>query len=148
MSPLYIIGTGPGSLAHLTEAARHAIADSGTVIGYGVYIDLIQPLLGGKEVVSTAMMQEVDRCREAIARARNGATVSLVSGGDAGIYGMAGLVLELLERDAAEGDMEQPDVRVIPGVSAVQAAASVLGAPLMHDFAVISLSDLERGDRS
>jgi adenosylcobyric acid synthase len=142
MSTLYIIGTGPGDLAHMTDAARQAIAESGAVIGYGVYIDLIQPLLAGKEVVSTAMMQEVDRCREAIARARKGATVALVSGGDAGIYGMAGLVLELLERDAAEGNLNQPDVRVIPGISAVQAAASVLGAPLMHDFAVISLSDL------
>ena len=142
MSTLYIIGTGPGDLAHMTDAGRQAIAESSAVIGYGVYIDLIQPLLAGKEVVSTAMMQEVDRCREAITRARNGATVSLVSGGDSGIYGMAGLVLELLERDAAEGNAAQPDVRVIPGISALQAAASVLGAPLMHDFAVISLSDL------
>jgi len=142
MSTLYIIGTGPGDLAHMTDAGRQAIAESSAVIGYGVYIDLIQPLLAGKEVVSTAMMQEVDRCREAISRARNGATVSLVSGGDSGIYGMAGLVLELLERDAAEGNAAQPDVRVIPGISALQAAASVLGAPLMHDFAVISLSDL------
>ncbi len=142
MSPLYIIGTGPGSLSHLTEATRQAIAESSVVVGYGVYIDLIQPLLAGKEIVATPMMQEVDRCREAIDRARSGATVALVSGGDAGIYGMAGLVLELLERDGAEGSTEQPDVRVIPGISAVQAAASVLGAPLMHDFAVISLSDL------
>ena len=142
MATLYIIGTGPGALSHLTDAGRQAIAESSVAIGYGVYIDLIRPLLGGKEIVSTAMMQEVDRCREAIARAREGATVALVSGGDAGIYGMAGLVLELLERDAADGDQKQPDVRVIPGISAVQAAASVLGAPLMHDFAVISLSDL------
>ena len=142
MATLYIIGTGPGAISHMTDAARQAIAESSIVIGYGVYIDLIQPLLGGKEVLSTPMMQEVDRCRTAIDRARSGATVSLVSGGDAGIYGMAGLVLELLERDVAEGNALQPDVRVIPGISAVQAAASVLGAPLMHDFAVISLSDL------
>ena len=142
MATLYIIGTGPGALSHLTDAGRQAIAESSVAIGYGVYIDLIRPLLGGKEIVSTAMMQEVDRCREAIARAREGATVALVSGGDAGIYGMAGLVLELLERDAADGDQKQPDVRVIPGISAIQAAAAVLGAPLMHDFAVISLSDL------
>ncbi|HEX9078125.1 MAG TPA: cobyric acid synthase [Desulfuromonadaceae bacterium] len=142
MAPLYIIGTGPGALSHMTEAARRAIAESGVVVGYGVYIDLIRPLLAGKEVISTPMMQEVERCREAIARARSGATVALVSGGDAGIYGMAGLVLELLERDAAGGDRNQPDVRVIPGISALQAAAAVLGAPVMHDFAAISLSDL------
>src|SRR4051794_16268439 len=142
MSRLYIIGTGPGALSHLTEAARQAIAESSAIIGYGVYIDLIRPLLEGKEIVSTGMMQEVDRCREAINRARSGATVAVVSSGDSGIYGMAGLVLELLERDAADGQTAQPDVRVIPGISAVQAAASVLGAPLMHDFAVISLSDL------
>jgi adenosylcobyric acid synthase len=137
---LYIIGTGPGAITHLTDAARQALAESSVVIGYGNYIELIRPLLSGKEVVSTGMMQEVDRCREAIARARAGATVSLVSGGDAGIYGMAGLVFELLESD--NGDLPQPDVRVIPGISAIQAAAAVLGAPLMHDFAVISLSDL------
>jgi len=142
MALLYIIGTGPGSTAHLTEAARQAIAESSAIIGYDVYLDLIRPLLAGKELVSTGMMQEVDRCREAIRMAQAGATVSLVSGGDAGIYGMAGLVLELLERDPADGNRTQPDVRVIPGISAIQAAASLLGAPLMHDFAVISLSDL------
>ncbi|MEI6207229.1 MAG: cobyric acid synthase [Desulfuromonadales bacterium] len=142
MSRLSIIGAGPGALSHMTEAARQAIAESSVVIGYGVYINLIRPLLTGKEIVATGMMQEVDRCREAIARAQAGATVALVSGGDAGIYGMAGLVLELLERDITGEDLIHPDVRVIPGISAVQAAAAVLGAPLMHDFAVISLSDL------
>lgn len=143
MAPLYIIGTGPGSISHLTEAARQAIAESAAIIGYGTYIELVRPLLSGKEVISTGMMHEVERCREAIRLARTGTTVSLVSGGDAGIYGMAGLVLELLELDpASDGDETQPDVRVIPGISAVQAAASALGAPLMHDFAVISLSDL------
>ena len=141
MPPLYIIGTGPGDMVHLTEAARQALSDSTTIIGYGSYLEQIGPLTDGKKVVSTGMMQEMDRCRDAIAKARAGETVALVSGGDAGIYGMAGLVLELLAHEAG-GGAAQPDVRVIPGISAIQAAASVLGAPLMHDFAVISLSDL------
>src|SRR6185369_3347647 len=139
----YVVGTGPGALEHLTEAARQAISESSVIVGYDSYIELIRPLLPGKKIVSTGMMREVERCREAIRRARSGETVSLVSGGDAGIYGMAGLVLELLENDAAtDSAATAPDVRVIPGISAIQAAASVLGAPLMHDFAVISLSDL------
>jgi adenosylcobyric acid synthase len=143
MAILYIIGTGPGSTSHLTEAARLAIAKSTAIIGYDVYVEMIRPLLDGKEIVSTGMMREVERCQVAIDRARNGETVSLVSGGDSGIYGMAGLVYELLEMDGAGDDsFPQPDVQVIPGISAVQAAASVLGAPLMHDFSVISLSDL------
>lgn len=141
MPPLYIIGTGPGDIVHLTDAARQALAESATIIGYDSYLEQISPLTAGKTMVSTGMMQEMDRCREAIARTRAGETVALVSGGDAGIYGMAGLVLEMLENEAGNG-LPQPNVRVIPGISAIQAAASVLGAPLMHDFAVISLSDL------
>ncbi|NVN91409.1 MAG: cobyric acid synthase [Desulfuromonadales bacterium] len=143
MKKLFIIGTGPGSVAHLTDAARQAIAASTVVVGYDNYLELIKPLINGKETISTGMMREVERCREAIRRARSGETVCLVSGGDAGIYGMAGLVFELLENEADnDKKASQPDVQVIPGISAVQAAASVLGAPLMHDFSVISLSDL------
>ncbi|QEM69167.1 cobyric acid synthase [Geobacter sp. FeAm09] len=141
MPPLYIIGTGPGDIVHLTDAARQALAEATTIIGYDSYLEQIAPLLAGKATVATGMMREIERCREAIARARAGEAVALVSGGDAGIYGMAGLVLELLEHEAENGQ-PQPDIRVIPGISAIQAAASVLGAPLMHDFAVISLSDL------
>ena len=99
MGRLYIVGSGPGDIRHLTEAARQAIAVSDTIVGYTSYIDLIRPLVAGKRVVSTAMMQEVERCREAIRLAREGETVALISGGDAGIYGMAGLVLELIEID-------------------------------------------------
>ena len=139
METLYVIGTGPGSPAHLTDAARQAIEASTVIVGYNHYLDLIRPLIQGKETISTGMMREIERCREAISRARGGDSVCLVSGGDAGIYGMAGLVYELLENEQTG---PQPDVRVIPGISAVQAAASVLGAPLMHDFSVISLSDL------
>ena len=143
MASLYIVGTGPGAECHLTEAARQAIADSDVIVGYDNYVELVRPLLEGKQIISTGMMQEVQRCREAIRLSRAGETVALVSGGDPGVYGMAGLVLELLEMDAREyPDVSRLDVRIIPGISAVQAAAALLGAPLMHDFAVISLSDL------
>lgn len=144
MASLTIIGNGPGDIDHLTAAARQAIAESTTIIGYDVYIDQIRPLLTNQSVISTSMMQEVERCRDAIRRARNGEKVCLISGGDAGIYGMAGLVYELLEMDVQNEEPSSPalEVQVIPGISALQAAASVLGAPLMHDFSVISLSDL------
>lgn len=146
MAKLYIVGTGPGSIKHLTEAAREAIAASSTIVGYNNYIDLIQPLVDGKQIISTGMMQEVERCRVAIRLARGGETVALVSGGDSGIYGMAGLVFELIEIDRQQSGENQdnatPEICVIPGISAIQAAASLLGAPLMHDFSVISLSDL------
>ena len=146
MAKLYIVGTGPGSIKHLTEAAREAIAAASTIVGYINYIELIQPLVEGKQVISTGMMQEIDRCRAALKLARNGETVALVSGGDAGIYGMAGLVFELIEIDSqlpgADDIDHSLEVCVIPGISAIQAAASTLGAPLMHDFSVISLSDL------
>jgi adenosylcobyric acid synthase len=143
MAHLYIVGTGPGSPGHLTGEAQQAIADSNVIVGYDTYIGLIRPLLAGKEIISTGMMQEVQRCREAIRRARDGATVALVSGGDSGIYGMAGLVLELVEEDAKQNPgLLRLEISIIPGLSALQAAAALLGAPLMHDFAVISLSDL------
>jgi adenosylcobyric acid synthase len=143
MGSLIIVGTGPGNALHLTEAAKQSIADSDIIIGYDNYVELIRPLLDGKQIVSTGMMQEVQRCREAIRLARAGESVALVSGGDSGIYGMAGLVLELIELDACQNSgLPHLDVRIIPGISAVQAAAALLGAPLMHDFAVISLSDL------
>lgn len=143
MAPLYIVGTGPGATSHLTDAARQAIASSDVIVGYDNYVELVRPLLAGKQVISTGMMKEVERCREAISLARAGRSVSLVSGGDSGIYGMAGLVLELVEMDAKETPgLPRLDVQIIPGISAVQAAAALIGAPLMHDFAVISLSDL------
>ncbi len=143
MASLYIVGTGPGATCHLTDAAKQAIAASDVIVGYDNYVELVRPLLEGKQVISTGMMQEVQRCREAIGLARAGKSVALVSGGDSGIYGMAGLVLELVEMDARQNpDTPRLNVQVIPGISAVQAAAALLGAPLMHDFAVISLSDL------
>lgn len=135
-----VIGIGPGSLLDMTPRAREAIEKAEVVVGYNTYISLVESLLEGKKVIGTAMMQEIDRCRMAVDAAAEGADTVVVSSGDSGVYGMAGLVLELtLERPEAE----RPAFGgIIAGVSAVNAAASVLGAPLMHDFAVISLSDL------
>ena len=132
---LSIIGLGPGGPEHLTPAAREALAQAQVVVGYQTYIDLVASLLNGKQVRASGMRQEVERARQALDEAAQGKRVALISSGDAGIYGMAGLVLEMAQGTGT-------DIRVIPGVSAVQAAAAALGAPLMHDFAVISLSDL------
>jgi len=144
MSKLFVVGIGPGGLNHMTFEAREAIEKADVVVGYKTYLEFIEPLLADKEVVSSGMMREVERCSEALTIAASGKTVALVSSGDAGIYGMAGLALELAEGPADGSAAPYPGVEIVivPGVSAVQAAASVLGAPLMHDFAVISLSDL------
>jgi adenosylcobyric acid synthase len=142
---LYVIGIGPGAPDHLTPAARAAIEASDIVVGYKTYLDLIVDLLPGKTLRSSGMRKEVERCREALELAAGGGTVALISSGDAGIYGMAGLVLELAEKDSGTQHAAAPQdvaIEVVPGVSAVQAAAARLGAPLMHDFSVISLSDL------
>jgi cobalt-precorrin 5A hydrolase / precorrin-3B C17-methyltransferase len=135
-----VVGTGPGSLDHITPAAREAIRRSDVIVGYGTYLDLIRELLRDKEVVSTGMTQEVDRCRKAVELAAGGRTVSVISGGDPGVYAMAGLVFELLRSEEGKGGT-LPVVEVIPGISALNAGAARLGAPLMHDFACISLSD-------
>jgi precorrin-3B C17-methyltransferase len=126
-------------LTELTPRANNAIREADAVVGYDTYLALIAELIGDKAVVGTGMMQEIDRCQAAVDLAVPGKTVAVVSSGDPGIYGMAGLVLELAMKLAADS---RPEVEVIPGISAVGAAAAVLGAPLMHDFAVISLSDL------
>lgn len=123
----------------MTLRARNAILNAEIVVGYDTYIELIAELLPGKTVVGTGMMQEIERCQAAVDHAAAGRKVAVVSSGDPGIYGMAGLVLELAMKLPVG---ERPDTEVIPGVSAVGAAAAILGAPLMHDFAVISLSDL------
>lgn len=139
MGKITVIGIGPGSLDDMTLRAHKAIEKADTIAGYNTYIKLIESLLAGKKIIGTGMMQEIDRCTMALAEACKGHDVAVVSSGDAGVYGMAGLVLELLLQKPAE---ERPQVAIIPGVSAVNAAAAILGAPLMHDFAVISLSDL------
>ncbi len=138
-SMLFIVGIGPGGRDHMTLRALEAIGAADVVVGYTRYIELLEGLLEGKEVVSTGMTREVDRCRAAVKQALGGRSVAVVSTGDPGVYGMAGLVLELLERMDPEGTVP---VEIVPGVTAVSAAASLLGAPLMTDFAVVSLSDL------
>lgn len=132
-----MVGIGPGGALDRTRRAEMAIAESSVIVGYSLYLDLIQDLTAGKELLGSGMMQEVDRCREALASARNGDTVALVSSGDPGIYGMAGLAIELA---AAEG-VNIP-IEIVPGVSAANASAARLGAPLMCDFATLSMSDL------
>lgn len=122
----------------MTGAALKALAQSDVIIGYETYLDLVSDLLTGKEVISSAMTREVDRSYAAVDAALGGKKVAVVSSGDAGIYGMAGIILEVVY-DRGAADLE---VEVVPGVTAASAAAAVLGAPLMHDFAVISLSDL------
>ncbi|MDD3251968.1 MAG: precorrin-3B C(17)-methyltransferase [Lachnospiraceae bacterium] len=131
-----VIGMGPGSMEQMTLEARQALEQSDMIVGYTVYVELLQTMFPEKEYLTTPMRQEVDRCRMAFEEARKGKRVAMVCSGDAGVYGMSGLMLELGE--------EYPDCRVnvISGVTAALAGGAVLGAPLMHDFAVISLSDL------
>jgi len=132
---LYVVGTGPGAIEEMTDRARKAIENSDVVVGYSFYIDLIRELLQEQEIISTGMTGETERCSAAVKEAIGGKTVSIVSGGDAGVYGMAGLVLELA---APHPELE---IEVIPGVTAACSTAAILGAPLTHDFATISLSD-------
>ena len=138
---LYVVGIGPGAQDHATPAALKAIAESQLVVGYTTYIKLVRHLLEGKEIVKTGMTEEIGRARAAIERARDGATVSLISSGDAGVYGMAGLVFQVLkEMGWKKGD--SPELRLIPGMTALNSCASLVGAPLVHDSCSISLSDL------
>lgn len=123
----------------MTPRALKAIERAQVVVGYNTYIELIHGLLKDKEVIGTAMMQEIDRCRMAVEAAAAGKETVVVSSGDAGVYGMAGLVLELAQQ---QDEAHRPEVGIVAGISAVNASAAILGAPLMHDFAVISLSDL------
>ncbi|EJZ6921154.1 TPA: precorrin-3B C(17)-methyltransferase [Listeria monocytogenes] len=134
---IYVIGIGPGDKRLMTGEALQAIEDADVIVGYVTYIKLIKELIKDKEVVKTGMRREIDRCQEAVDIALTGKKVAVVSSGDAGIYGMAGLVLELAEK--SNPDLE---VKVIPGITASIGAAAVLGAPIMHDFCHISLSDL------
>lgn len=141
---LYIIGTGPGEIEHITPRAQDALRNSDVIVGYGRYIDLIKDLIKDKEIISTGMTKEIERCKKAIEIACEGKIVSLISGGDPGIYGMAGLVLEILraeEQKSRSSEASELLIEVIPGISALNACAARLGAPLMHDFVCISLSD-------
>jgi precorrin-3B C17-methyltransferase len=134
-----VVGLGPGNWEHMTGRAREILAEAQVVTGYKTYIELIRGRLDspGQEVISSGMTQEVDRCREVARQAAEGKTVALVSSGDAGIYGMAGIMLEVISQEGLDIQVE-----IVPGVSASAAAAACLGAPLMHDFVTVSLSDL------
>lgn len=134
---IYVIGLGPGERSHMSERAQKAILDSEVVIGYKTYIDLVKDLLEGKEVIDSGMRKEVERCNLTVDNALNGKKVCIISSGDAGVYGMAGIMLEVKNERNADVEIE-----IIPGITAANAAASSLGAPMMHDYAVISLSDL------
>ena len=135
MAELYVVGIGPGNAGNLTGAAREALEKAALICGYTVYADLLRPLYPEKEYYTTGMTGEIERCRHCLERAAAGETVALVCSGDAGVYGMAGPVLALAP--------EYPgvSVTVIPGVTAALSGAALLGAPLGHDFCVISLSD-------
>lgn len=132
---LTIIGLGPGGGRDLTGRARDALAQADLIVGYTAYIELVRPDFPEKEYASTGMRREVDRCRYAVERAAD-KNVAMVCSGDSGVYGMAGLVYEVAQ------EYPPVDIEVIPGITAACGGAAVLGAPLTHDFAVVSLSDL------
>lgn len=131
-----MVGIGPGDYEQMTLKALKALKMSDIIVGYTVYVDLLKEYFQGKEFLSTPMKQEVDRCVLAFEEAGKGKTVAMICSGDAGVYGMSGLMLELGEQ------YPETRVEIIPGVTAAMSGGALLGAPLMHDFAVISLSDL------
>jgi precorrin-3B C17-methyltransferase len=137
---LCVVGLGPGASALLTGQAQAALQGADVVIGYDGYFTWVADLVRDKECIALPLTQEVARAQLAVERALAGQAVSVISSGDAGVYGMASLVLEVLEQHQAHALL--PEVVVIPGVSAVNACAALLGAPIAHDFAVLSLSDL------
>lgn len=137
MSRITVVGIGPGSENMMTAQALAALDEADVIIGYTVYLDLLGDRFSGKELMSTPMKQETERCRMCFEQARQGKTVAMICSGDAGIYGMASLMLEL----SVEYGMEDC-ITVIPGITAASGGAAELGAPLNHDFCVISLSDL------
>ena len=138
---LYIVGVGPGHHDHMTFRAKRVIEESDTIVGYETYVNLVEDLIDGKDVHRYAMTQEVERAHQCIDLAKEGKIVSLVSSGDPGIYGMAGLIFEILAESGwnPETDLQ---VELVPGVSALNSCASLIGSPLMTDFAVVSMSDL------
>ena len=134
---LHVVGFGPGGKEHMTFKAAEVIQNADVVTGYTTYVNIIKPYFPEKTYKATGMMKEVDRCRMAIEDAMEGKDVAMISSGDSGIYGMAGIIYQLA--DEMNADIE---IDTVPGITAASTAASVLGAPLMHDLAIISLSDL------
>ena len=138
---IMLVGLGPGAVEHMTGRARAAITEADTIIGYVTYVRLVADLIDGKEVIKKSMTEELDRAIEALDRAKQGKKVALISSGDAGVYGMAGPTFEVLFQAGwtPESDIE---VEIVPGASALNTCAALVGAPLTHDFCAISLSDL------
>ena len=136
MGKIYVVGIGPGGVTGMTQEARTALERADVLCGYTVYIELVRDLFPNKEIYTTPMRQELDRCRWVLERAVEDKTVALICSGDAGIYGMASPLLEMA------ADFPDVEVEIIPGVTAALSGAALLGAPLGHDFCVISLSDL------
>ncbi|MDO4305654.1 MAG: precorrin-3B C(17)-methyltransferase [Eubacteriales bacterium] len=136
MSKIYVVGIGPGAYDQMTGRAIRALEESDAIIGYTVYVDLVKDHFADKEFMTTPMKKEVDRCVLAFEEAKKGKTVSMICSGDAGVYGMAGLMYEV------GTDYPEVELEIIPGVTAATGGAAVLGAPLIHDFCLISLSDL------
>lgn len=133
MAKLYVVGIGPGGREDMTFKAVNAVKESEVIVGYSPYIEYLEELVEGKEIISTGMKGEIERCKAAIKTVEEGRDTAIVSTGDAGLYGMAGPILELVDNI---------DVEVVPGVTAAFSAAAELGSPIMHDFCSISLSDL------
>ncbi|MGI6211547.1 MAG: precorrin-3B C(17)-methyltransferase [Anaerovoracaceae bacterium] len=136
MNTVYAVGIGPGGKDYFTGEAMKALQNADVICGYTVYVDLVKDLFPDKEYFSTPMTHEIDRCRQAIETAQTGKNVAMVCSGDAGVYGMAGLLLELSEQ------YDGVAIEVVSGVTAALSGGAVLGAPIGHDFCVISLSDL------
>ena len=146
MKKLFVVGIGPGDPKNMTTACRDAIRQSDVIVGYSKYVELVTPLYPQKRTLDTPMTRETERCRAALRLAAQGETVAVVCSGDAGVYGMAGLIYELSDigkkKMIPQLDKIPVYIEIVPGVTAALAGAAVLGAPLTHDFAVISLSDL------
>jgi precorrin-3B C17-methyltransferase len=134
---LHVVGFGPGGKDDMTFRAARAIEEADVVTGYTAYVNLMKDIFPDKEFKATGMMKEVERCRMAIEDAMSGKDVAMISSGDSGIYGMAGIIYQLAEEMNADIDID-----CVPGVTAASSSAAILGAPLMHDLAIISLSDL------
>ena len=135
MGKLTVVGIGPGDYENMTVRADRVLGECQVIVGYHVYVDLVRERYPDKEFLTTPMTKEADRCRMALEEARKGRDVAMVCSGDSGVYGMAGLVYQL------RGEAEEPEIAVVPGLTAACSGAALLGAPLTHDFAVISLSD-------
>lgn len=135
MGKLTVVGIGPGDYENMTVRADRVLRESQVIVGYHVYVDLVKERYPDKEFLTTPMTKEADRCRMALDAARSGKDVAMVCSGDSGIYGMAALIYEL------RGEEPEPEVEVVPGLTAACSGAALLGAPLTHDFAVVSLSD-------